>query len=82
MYDSKATDLMRGVRNDEREQLHSGASYYNDDQVRQAIVHSRQDIVLMVSYLSSLNAQIMRLTRALWLIAGLLLVSLVVQIAR
>jgi hypothetical protein len=46
---------------------------YDDDEVKSSIVHARQDIVLLVSHLSSANAQI-------WTIKVMLLVVLVVLI--
>ncbi len=49
-----ARRLQFGVQSDERE----ANAEYSDDEVRRAIVHSRQDIVLLVAHLSSLNRQI------------------------
>lgn len=53
-YDEIAEGLQRSVRSGEVEVK----TYYEQDQVNQAIVHGREDIVLMVSYLASLNKQI------------------------
>ena len=47
-WDEKALHLQLGVRGDESE-----PQQYSEEQVRQATVHARQDIVLVVSYLSS-----------------------------
>jgi hypothetical protein len=53
-YDEMAERLQRSVRSGEVEVK----TYYEQDQVNQAVVHGREDIVLMVSYLASLNKQI------------------------
>jgi hypothetical protein len=42
---------------------------YADSEVRQATVHTRQDVVLIVSHLSSLNAQVAVVRFLLWVIA-------------
>lgn len=66
--DDRAKELQRHVRIDESEQLRDGLSNYEDEQVRQAIVHSRQDIIMIVSYLSSANYK-------LKIVAGLLFIA-------
>jgi hypothetical protein len=75
-YASVAADLQRSVKHDEMKNLEHGADGYDEAQARQAIVHTRQDIVLLVSLLASLNGQIATVRRLLWLIVlgGLLLV--------
>lgn len=70
-FDRRAGELQREVKYDEAEHLDDSLDDYSDAQVRQATVHTRQDTVLLVSLLSSLNIQVRRLV---WLgIAGLLL---------
>jgi hypothetical protein len=53
-WDKKAGDLQRTVRlsEDEIGEAHSAAD------ARRATVHGRQDLILITSYLSSLNRQI------------------------
>jgi hypothetical protein len=67
-YDSEAEELQQSVRNTESEK----DVEYDDSQIRQAIVHMREDVVLLVSYLSSLNRQLMWLRRLLWTVVALL----------
>ena len=76
-YDTLAGELQRGVRDDETKQRDLGVADYDSVQVRQAIVHTRQDLVLVVSHLSSLNKQIAVIRNLLWLIAFLLIISLI-----
>ena len=54
-YDDRAGRLQLGVRSDESRQP---SGLYDEDQERQAIIHARQDIVLMYSQLSSANGQL------------------------
>jgi hypothetical protein len=66
----RAVNLQSLVKHDEAESLRMSADNYSDAEVRQATVHTRQDIVLLVSLLSSLNLQVRRL---IWIgLAGLL----------
>ncbi|MCE7902470.1 MAG: hypothetical protein DYH20_07395 [Gammaproteobacteria bacterium PRO9] len=51
---------------------------YNDSEVRRATVHMREDIVLVVSQLSSLNNQLIQVNRLLLLVIALLAVGLFV----
>lgn len=70
-FTRRATELQRGVKHDEARSLEHLADDYSDAQVRQATVHTRQDVVLLVSLLSALNVQVRRLV---WIaLAGLLL---------
>jgi len=57
-YDEVASELQRGVKYDELEHLDKRLDDYSEAQVRPAIVHTRQDHVLLVSYLASLNRQV------------------------
>lgn len=70
--DDRARKLQRHVRIDEAEQLRDGLSDYDDGQIRQAIVHSRQDIVILVSYLSSANYKLKVIAGLLFVAVGLL----------
>ena len=73
-YDKKAGQLQSMTRNYER----SSAQEYNPVQVRQAVVHGREDIVLLVSYLSSANEQLTSIRRLL-LILVVLLMALIMK---
>lgn len=45
---------------------------YGDDEVRQATVHTRQDLILVLSYLDSANLQLAAIKKALyWIVGGL-----------
>lgn len=70
-YAERAGELQRGVKYDELENLDKGLDQYQRPAVRQAIVHTRQDMVMLVSLLDSVNVQL----RALRWTAFLFLVS-------
>jgi len=53
-YSERAADLQRAVKWDETKQ---DVPYTSDD-VSQAIVHTRQDVVLICSYLLDVNKQL------------------------
>jgi hypothetical protein len=53
-WDEKASELQQKVRFSERDQ----SDLYDQDDVAKATVHMREDLVLVVSHLSSLNRQI------------------------
>jgi hypothetical protein len=65
-WDAIAQALQNRVRHDE---IQIGADYPESD-VRRATVHAREDIVLLVSLLSSINRQ-------LWTIKALLVLLLI-----
>jgi len=52
----RAASLQRGVRSEEYER--AGLNQYGDDEVRRSIVHSREDIVLLVGHLDAVNSQL------------------------
>jgi hypothetical protein len=62
----RAARLQEGVRNDER--CDAAFSVYGEEEVARATVHTRQDLVLIVSYLSSANEQLATIR---WLLMGL-----------
>jgi hypothetical protein len=70
-WDRRAHALQRVVRNDEEEQV----PYFDDEKEKQAVVHTRQDIILIVSHLSSVNSQLAIL---IWIVAAILLVAIYV----
>jgi uncharacterized integral membrane protein len=53
-WDQKAARLQQSVRADERE----GSDDYSDGDLKRSVVHAREDIVLLVSHLSSVNRQL------------------------
>jgi hypothetical protein len=50
-----ASALQRGVMADEADHLEKGLDLYSEEQKTQAIVHTRQDVVPLVSYVSSIS---------------------------
>lgn len=73
-----ASSLQRGVIEDELENLEKGLDQYNEEQKSQAIVHTRQDVVLLVSHVSALSR---KMSKALfWLRAICLLLGLLVLV--
>ncbi len=70
-YDEEAAAVARAVSVGEDE---AGADY-EEPKVRRAIVHTRQDVVIVVSYLSSLNKQV-RIVK--WLIILVVLMLIVI----
>ena len=65
-YDDRAAQLQRGVKQDEIRSLETGFDDYDSPAVRQAIVHTRQNAVLLVSHLSLLNRQLATNRRLVW----------------
>ena len=63
----KAQTLQRSVRADEAEV----SSEHSSRHIRQAIVHGREDIVLLVSLLDTVNNQLLYLR---WMVATLIVV--------
>ena len=68
----KAANLQAGVRGDEAAQ----AQDYDDEQIRRATVHLREDVVMVVSLLCSVNQQLRTVKLLLAGIACLLIYGL------
>jgi len=51
----KAGDLQDRVTSADLDQLKHGYGLYDEDRVRQATIHTRQDLVMVVSHLSSIG---------------------------
>ena len=66
LWDVQAGALQTLVRKAELEKIDE----YTDEEIRQAIVHTREDVNLLVSYLSSANRQLWAIRVALWVIAA------------
>ena len=64
----KAADLQHEVRMSE----YDNVKHYDDEQVKQSVVHSREDIVLLVSYGNSI-IKILKDIRIILLITSILL---------
>ena len=71
-YDDRAVHLQQMTRASESQ----SDTEYDDTTVGRAAMHTREDIVLLVSYLSSVNEQLVWVRCALFVIAALLLLSL------
>jgi len=54
-WDDKAARVQQGVRYDENK---LPIESHDEDTARRATVHMREDVVLLVSYLSSVNRQL------------------------
>jgi hypothetical protein len=63
-WTKKAGELQQSVRQDEITKVDE----YTDDQVRQANVHAREDLVMLVSLLNSVNTQLSAIRWSLGLI--------------
>jgi hypothetical protein len=71
-WDQKAARLQRSARADERE----GYDDFSDSDVRRSVVHAREDIIMLVSHVSSVNRQLRAIKVTL-----LLLLLVVIYIA-
>ena len=65
-WDERAAMLQASVRSQEIE--NSDVNFFDDDDVRRSIVFTRQDVILLVSHLSTLNRQLSRGVLLLWAI--------------
>ena len=72
----KAGALQASVRADEA----YGAAEYSSRQIRRSIVHTREDVVLLASYLASLNEQAASIRGLLRIVACLLASLLLIGI--
>ena len=70
-----ANILQSDVIQTEFDQLNKGLDHYDETTVNQAIVHTRQDTVLMVSYLTENNKLLHRINNQLSIIVGVILLA-------
>ncbi len=63
----KAADLQYEIRMSEYDNI----NHYDDEQVKQSVVHSREDIVLLVSYATSI-IRILKDIRIILLVTSIL----------
>jgi hypothetical protein len=75
---ARAVEVQRAVKYDELKHLDNGLDQYSREQVSQATVHTRQDLVLVVSLLTDLNRQ----ARSLKWIAFVILLALVLLLTK
>ena len=66
--DKKAADLQQEVRTSDYEDLQY--QKYEDEHVKQSVIHTRQDVVLLVSYASS----IIKILKSIRFILGAILI--------
>ena len=66
--DKKAADLHYDVRKDDIEKLQY--EQYEDEYVKQSVIHTRQDVVLLVSYAQS----IVKILKSIRFILGAILI--------
>tara|TARA_B100002019_G_C21060191_1_gene493715 strand:- start:489 stop:734 length:246 start_codon:yes stop_codon:yes gene_type:complete len=66
--DEKAVELHNEVRKDSYEKLQY--EQYEDEHVKQSVIHTRQDVVLLVSYASS----IIKILKSIRFILGAILI--------
>ena len=78
-WDKTALKLQDGVIETENSRLDKGINIYDEEQVNMAIVHTRQDMILICSLLGSLNAQAWAIKVLLLIIAIMLGVNLYYQ---
>jgi len=78
---NKATYLQNAVRTDEKRQRDLSIDY-DAKHVRQAIVHTREDIVLVISYLNSIGDSLGTIRTLLLIIAIAAVVSATVLTLR
>lgn len=76
-WDDRAGNLQQFVRSEEARNLEY--SNYGEETVRQAVVHCRQDVVMLVSHLSSVNRQLRAIK---WLLAACVVLIAVAIVGR
>lgn len=69
-WDDKAARLQASVRSAERDMPE--IDMYEDQEIKRAVLHTREDIVMVLSLLSSLNGQIRTVQWLLAVIVALL----------
>ena len=67
-WDRFAGKVQKRIRDGEREDV----NYYEDEEVKQSIVHTREDVVMLVCHLSSVNRQLQNITILLSVVVFLL----------
>ena len=75
-YGAAAADMQDRVIIADLKQIADGEVEFDRNRQFQAIIHTRQDLVLLVSYAYSLNEQVATIRWLLWVVAVLLGVQL------
>jgi hypothetical protein len=71
-YDIAARKLQREVVESEKEQLIQGLDQYSAKEAKQSTVHTRADIILLVSYTRWITNYLRSIEKAIWIITALL----------
>lgn len=69
-WNDKAANLQAGVRAGELDQY----AEYSDEELRRAVAHTREDVVLLVGHLDAVNTQLWTIKLLLVVIAVLMLI--------
>ena len=77
-WDKKAGDLQLKGRHDEFEKT----DVYDDDEIRRAIKFTREDVIMLVSFLSSANEQLHSIRRYLFCITILAAFALFIILSK
>ena len=75
-----ASWLQTRVKTEEREMLQDGLDRYEKEEINQAIVHTREDVVLLVSYLMTTAVASNRIVRRLNVLIGIAVIFLISQL--
>ena len=75
-YDERAATLQKMNRESEG----GKAELYDEETVRRSIVYMREDITLIVSYLSSLNQQLVSLRRIAWVLVAVVAIVVIQRV--
>ena len=71
-WDKEASEIQAQVRASERET--QGHFLHSPDAVRTAVIHTREDVVLLVVHLSSINLQLSRIVKLLFVLVIVLFI--------
>lgn len=75
-YFARAAELQRGTIKDESRERRE---HYDQNEVRQAVVCTREDVVMLCSFANDLNVQLHRLRRVVF---ALLIVQVLAALSR
>ena len=69
------------VTQEEQKQLEKGWEEFSEEQVQQAIVHQRQDIILLVGHLSLLNDKVRQISSQIRILIIVAVIFLIIALA-
>jgi hypothetical protein len=79
----RALQLQRGVRSDEQEQLSLEFLDFADERkVGQATIHTREDLVMLLSWQIDIHRQLVIVSRGVWVVALITALWTVWEVAR